>query len=87
MVSKLVSEHTMGVPEWFGIDFRHVEHIRSHFSKIEILTFFFAFFLYCLAYFMHKIDKNEGKKLLFQRFFKNEAFNQKSGTVKLLGYV
>ena len=36
---------------------------------------------------MHKMDKNEGKKLLFQNIFKNEAFNQKSGTVKLLDYV
>ena len=42
---------------------------------------------HCLAYIMHESVKKWTKNLLFRKCFKNEAFNQKSGTVKLLGYV
>ena len=46
---------------------------------------FSNFFLHFSAYFRPKSLKKWVKKWIFQLFFKNEAFNQKSELVKLLG--
>ena len=48
---------------------------------------FQAFFLGCQAYFMHKSFKKWMRFWLFEKNFKNEALNQKSETVVLLGYM
>ena len=48
---------------------------------------FQAFSLRFQAYFMHKSFRKWMQFWLFENFFKNEAFNQKSETVVLLRYI
>ena len=48
---------------------------------------FQVFLLRFQAYFMHKSFKKWMRFWLFENFFTNEAFNQKSETVVLLGYM
>ena len=86
MVSKLTPNHPGGVPVRFRIDFMPLEQFWSDFKQIEKIEFSKNF---CLD-FKHISCINPYQKPnifdFLNFFFKNEAFNQKSETVKLLGY-
>ena len=67
----------------------HISNILSMLEAIWRKKFFFIFlkiFASLLSHFGFKMQQNWVKNFWKCQFFKNEALNQKSGTVKVLGY-
>ena len=76
----------------FWMSRNHQGHISNILSMLEAIwrkNFFFIFlkiFASLLSNFGFKMKQNWVQNFWKCQFFKNEALNQKSGTVKVLGY-
>ena len=87
MGSNMASDDFLDVPESSGMDFRLSTSFWSNLAKNYFFDFF-QFFLTVFSLFLAwKWRKAEGEKSQKLKFFENEALNQKSGSVKVLGYV
>ena len=83
--SNMASDDFSDVPEWSGIHFRPPTSFGNvnHFAKKIIFEFFWLFWSnFCFKMKQKWIWKNRKCN-----FFKNEALNWKSATVKVLGYM
>ena len=81
------SDHFPSVAEWFGTDFWCLEWIWNDFEENENFEFFKHFFLDFKHILCINPSENGSDFDFLEKKFKNEAFNQKSETVVLLGYM
>ena len=81
----MASGDILDVRESSGTNFEHSINDRSNFKKNKIFMFFENFASFS-SNFGFKMEQIWGQNFWKFQFFKNEALNQKSETVKALGY-
>ena len=81
----MASGDILDVRESSGLYFEHSINDRSNFKKNKIFMFFENFASFS-SNFGFKMEQIWGQNFWKFEFFKNEALNQKSETVKVLGY-